>query len=197
MGQEHAGKSLATLLPPAKLTRLPPWVPVARDGSRSRKPTCFFAGCGPLFRPTMDDTPAKETPGEGLNKIDLSQLQDFRFGTQWTEIKSVPGQRREPEGDRPPVATAVGGATADRVAAGAASRGGIGACFNVREERVLARWRPVRPRAAQVAKQAQPAGRPGTNALRRVSGAGDRRNVRVVASADGRARAPRRITGPI
>jgi hypothetical protein len=50
----------------------------------------------------MDDTPAKETPGEGLNKIDLSQLQDFRFGTQWTEIKSVPGQRREPEGDRPP-----------------------------------------------------------------------------------------------
>jgi hypothetical protein len=50
----------------------------------------------------MDDTPAKETPGGGLNKIDLSQLQDFRFGTQWTEIKSVPGQRREPERDRAP-----------------------------------------------------------------------------------------------
>lgn len=50
----------------------------------------------------MDDTPAKETPGEGLEKIDLSQLQDFRFGTQWTEIKSVPGARREPERDRGP-----------------------------------------------------------------------------------------------
>jgi hypothetical protein len=50
----------------------------------------------------MEDTPAPETPGEGLNKIDLSQLQDFRFGTQWTEIKSVPGARREPDRDRPP-----------------------------------------------------------------------------------------------
>ena len=50
----------------------------------------------------MEDTPAQETPGEGLNKIDLSQLQDFRFGTQWTEIKSVPGPRRDPERDRPP-----------------------------------------------------------------------------------------------
>jgi hypothetical protein len=50
----------------------------------------------------MDDTPPKETPGEGLNKIDLSQLQDFRFGTQWTEIKSVPGQRRDTERERPP-----------------------------------------------------------------------------------------------
>ncbi|HZL46263.1 MAG TPA: hypothetical protein VFC28_08550 [Opitutaceae bacterium] len=50
----------------------------------------------------MDEPPAKETPGEGLNKIDLSQLQDFRFGTQWTEIKSVPGARREPEHDRGP-----------------------------------------------------------------------------------------------
>jgi len=50
----------------------------------------------------MDETPAKETPGEGLNKIDLSQLHDFRFGTQWTEIKSVPGGPREPERDRAP-----------------------------------------------------------------------------------------------
>jgi hypothetical protein len=101
-GLEYAGKSLATLLVAAKLTRLPPWVPLARGGPLSRKPICFFAGFGPLFRPTMDDTPAKETPGGGLNKIDLSQLQDFRFGTQWTEIKSVPGQRREPERDRAP-----------------------------------------------------------------------------------------------
>jgi hypothetical protein len=50
----------------------------------------------------MEETPAQETPGEGLNKIDLSQLQDFRFGTQWTEIKSVPGQRRDTERERAP-----------------------------------------------------------------------------------------------
>ena len=62
----------------------------------------FLAARRPLFRPTMDETPPKETPGEGLNKIDLSQLQDFRFGTRWTEIKSGPGSRREPERDRAP-----------------------------------------------------------------------------------------------
>ena len=50
----------------------------------------------------MEETPAKETPEQGLNKIDLSQLQDFRFGTQWTEIKSVPGLRREGERERGP-----------------------------------------------------------------------------------------------
>ena len=50
----------------------------------------------------MDETPAKETPEQGLNKIDLTQLQDFRFGTQWTEIKPVPGSRREGEGERGP-----------------------------------------------------------------------------------------------
>jgi hypothetical protein len=50
----------------------------------------------------MEEPPAKETPEQGLNKIDLSQLQDFRFGTQWTEIKSVPGPRREGERERGP-----------------------------------------------------------------------------------------------
>ena len=50
----------------------------------------------------MEEPPAKETPGQGLNKIDLSQLQDFRFGTQWTEVKSVPGPRREREREREP-----------------------------------------------------------------------------------------------
>ncbi|MBX3736020.1 MAG: hypothetical protein KF715_04965 [Candidatus Didemnitutus sp.] len=45
----------------------------------------------------MDDQkPAPESTDDGLNKIDLSQLQSFTFGTQWTEIKSVgPGGRRE------------------------------------------------------------------------------------------------------
>lgn len=45
----------------------------------------------------MEEPPAKETPAPGLNKIDLSQLQDFHFGTQWTEVKSAPGPRREHE----------------------------------------------------------------------------------------------------
>lgn len=45
----------------------------------------------------MDDqTPAPESTDDGLNKLDLTQLQSFTFGTQWTEIKSVgPGGRRE------------------------------------------------------------------------------------------------------
>jgi hypothetical protein len=50
----------------------------------------------------MEEPPAKETPASGLNKIDLSQLQDFRFGTQWTEVKPVPGARREREREREP-----------------------------------------------------------------------------------------------
>lgn len=45
----------------------------------------------------MDDQqPAPESNDEGLNKIDLSQLQSFTFGTQWTEVKPVgPGGRRD------------------------------------------------------------------------------------------------------
>lgn len=45
----------------------------------------------------MDDQkPAPESNDDGLNKIDLSQLQSFTFGTQWTEVKPVgPGGRRE------------------------------------------------------------------------------------------------------
>lgn len=55
----------------------------------------------------MDDSkPANEPNEQGLNKIDLSQLQTFNFGTQWTEVKPVsPGGRRERDfdrGDRPP-----------------------------------------------------------------------------------------------
>ncbi|HEY0863127.1 MAG TPA: hypothetical protein VGD97_03410 [Lacunisphaera sp.] len=55
----------------------------------------------------MDDSkPANEPNDQGLNKIDLSQLQTFNFGTQWTEVKPVsPGGRRERDfdrGDRPP-----------------------------------------------------------------------------------------------
>jgi hypothetical protein len=52
----------------------------------------------------MDDqTPANESNDQGLNKIDLSQLQDFTFGTQWTEAKvSPPSQRRDRDFDRGP-----------------------------------------------------------------------------------------------
>lgn len=51
----------------------------------------------------MDDTkPAPESNEPGLNKIDLSQLQDFTFGTQWTEVKPVGpgGARRERDFER-------------------------------------------------------------------------------------------------
>ncbi len=43
-----------------------------------------------------DNTPAKETNEPRLNKIDLTQLQSFNFGTQWTEVKPLsPGARRD------------------------------------------------------------------------------------------------------
>ncbi|HVT72730.1 MAG TPA: hypothetical protein VHD61_06305 [Lacunisphaera sp.] len=52
----------------------------------------------------MDDTkPANEPNESGLNKIDLSQLESFSFGTQWTEVKPVSPGRRERDfehGDR-------------------------------------------------------------------------------------------------
>jgi hypothetical protein len=50
----------------------------------------------------MDDTqPANETNEPGLNKIDLSQLQTFSFGTQWTEVKPVsPGRHDFDRGER-------------------------------------------------------------------------------------------------
>lgn len=33
----------------------------------------------------MDDTPANKPPGENFNRIDLSALEAFQFGTQWTD----------------------------------------------------------------------------------------------------------------
>src|SRR5690606_30635096 len=49
------------------------------------------------FPPFMDDNkPANEPNEPGLNKIDLTQLQSFNFGTQWTEVKPLsPGARRD------------------------------------------------------------------------------------------------------
>ena len=48
----------------------------------------------------MDDTPPKENPPADFNKIDLAGLQSFSFGTQWTQDKSSPSDRRERD-DRP------------------------------------------------------------------------------------------------
>jgi hypothetical protein len=52
-----------------------------------------------------DDAPKEkpETPAPDFNKLDLSQLQGFSFGTQWTQDKSAPSDRRDREsgGDRP------------------------------------------------------------------------------------------------
>jgi hypothetical protein len=43
----------------------------------------------------MDDNASKENPPAGFNKLDLTQLQGFSFGTQWTQDKSSPADERE------------------------------------------------------------------------------------------------------
>ena len=47
----------------------------------------------------MDDPAANENPQKDFNKIDLTQLQGFSFGTQWTQDKS--GGRDQRRDDRP------------------------------------------------------------------------------------------------
>ena len=52
----------------------------------------------------MDDNAPKGNPPSDFNKLDLTQLQGFSFGTQWTQEKpSAPGQRERADhgGDRP------------------------------------------------------------------------------------------------
>src|SRR3954468_21265085 len=55
----------------------------------------------------MDDNAPKENPPPDFNKLDLSQLQGFSFGTQWTQEKpAAPGEggerpRREDRRDGP------------------------------------------------------------------------------------------------
>jgi hypothetical protein len=49
----------------------------------------------------MDDNAPKENPPADFNKLDLTQLQGFSFGTQWTQDKSSPSDRREGGSDRP------------------------------------------------------------------------------------------------
>ena len=60
-----------------------------------------LAGSCPLDSDFMDDTPAKENPAKDFNKLDLSQLQGFSFGTQWSQDKtSAPEQRDRSERPR-------------------------------------------------------------------------------------------------
>ncbi len=49
----------------------------------------------------MDDNAPKENPPGDFNKLDLSQLQGFSFGTQWTQEKPAPADRRDQGGERP------------------------------------------------------------------------------------------------
>jgi hypothetical protein len=50
----------------------------------------------------MDDNAPKENPPADFNKLDLSQLQGFSFGTQWTQEKpSAPDRRDREGGERP------------------------------------------------------------------------------------------------
>lgn len=60
----------------------------------SRYNANYFAGLCPL-QDYMDDNAPKENPPAGFNKLDLSQLQGFSFGTQWTQDKSSPADQRE------------------------------------------------------------------------------------------------------
>ena len=58
----------------------------------------------------MDDNAPKENPPADFNKLDLSQLQGFSFGTQWTQEKPSTGDRRDHEGGDRPRREGAGGA---------------------------------------------------------------------------------------
>jgi hypothetical protein len=66
----------------------------------------------------MDDNAPKENPPADFNKLDLSQLQGFSFGTQWTQDKASPGGGRRGDGeareDRPRREPRDGGGAPDR-----------------------------------------------------------------------------------
>jgi hypothetical protein len=49
----------------------------------------------------MDDTPTNEEPKKEFNQLDLTQLQSFSFGTQWTQDKADPSGRSRERDDRP------------------------------------------------------------------------------------------------
>ncbi|MDF9827492.1 hypothetical protein M2447_001585 [Ereboglobus sp. PH5-10] len=66
----------------------------------------------------MDDQASKENPSKDFNKLDLSQLQGFSFGTQWTQDKTSSSRqgdsRRSSEGGERPQRRNGGDARRDR-----------------------------------------------------------------------------------
>jgi hypothetical protein len=48
----------------------------------------------------MDDTASQNNPPADFNKLDLSQLQSFSFGTQWTQEKPAADDGRPRREDR-------------------------------------------------------------------------------------------------
>ena len=77
-----------------------------------------IAGFRPLDSDFMDDTPAKENPAKDFNKLDLSQLQGFSFGTQWSQDKTASPDQRDrserPRRDASPDRREGGGGAPDR-----------------------------------------------------------------------------------
>jgi hypothetical protein len=73
--------------------------PTANSSSSPRQTSRAHA----RFSDYMDDPAPQENPPADFNKLDLSQLQGFSFGTQWTQSKSSPAERRQsdPGGERP------------------------------------------------------------------------------------------------
>ncbi len=77
----------------------------------------------------MDDNAPKENPPADFNKLDLSQLQGFSFGTQWTQDKaSTGGGRRDNDSreDRPRREPRDGGGLDRRDRRGFRRPGGLG-----------------------------------------------------------------------
>lgn len=65
----------------------------------------------------MSETPSNDQPSQEFNQLDLSQLQDFSFGTQWSQDKSSGPASRDPRprrDDRPRRAGPDGGPDARR-----------------------------------------------------------------------------------
>ena len=73
----------------------------------------------------MDDSAPSSNPSSDFNKIDLSQLQSFSFGTQWTQDKPAPREARRD--DRPRREDAGGADRRDRRAFRRPAGGAVGA----------------------------------------------------------------------
>lgn len=86
----------------------------AEFGSRFTHTKSNHAGHHPLFPDYMDDNAPKENPPADFNKLDLTQLQGFSFGTQWTQEKPSAPDRRDRDGGERPRRDSGGGAPANR-----------------------------------------------------------------------------------